>query len=132
MRRIEHWIDGVLTPGQSRRGAPVFDPATGATRAEVLLAEPADIAVAVDAAAKAAVVWRERSASVRARVMFAFRDLLHAHLDELAGIVSDEHGKVLADARGEVLRGIDVVEFACGIPHLLKGVHVADIPLVYW
>ena len=121
MRTIEHWIDGAASRGDSRRTSPVFDPATGVTTGSVLLAEPADVDAAVAAATKAAQAWGERSPLARARVMFEFRDLCNAHLEELAEVVSDEHGKVLADARGEVRRGIEVVEFACGIPHLLKG-----------
>ncbi len=121
MRRIEHWIDGARTPGRGSRTASVYDPATGVVAAEVCLADRTDVDTAVEVAAKAAVAWREKSPPVRARVMFAFRDLLVAHTDELAAIVSAEHGKVLADARGEIARGIEVVEFACGIPHLLKG-----------
>jgi malonate-semialdehyde dehydrogenase (acetylating)/methylmalonate-semialdehyde dehydrogenase len=121
MQRVEHWIDGVGTAGVSTRTAPVHDPALGTETGRVLLAEPADIDAAVDAASKAQVAWAQRSPLVRARVMFAMRDLLVAHTDELAALISAEHGKVVADARGEVARGIEVVEFACGIPHLLKG-----------
>ncbi|MGQ0847350.1 MAG: CoA-acylating methylmalonate-semialdehyde dehydrogenase [Sporichthyaceae bacterium] len=121
MRRIEHWIDGATTPGRGSRLGDVYDPATGGVVAQVALAEAADVDDAVQAAAKAAAAWRERSPSARARVMFALRDLLVAHTDDLAEIVSAEHGKVLADARGEIARGIEVVEFACGIPHLVKG-----------
>jgi malonate-semialdehyde dehydrogenase (acetylating)/methylmalonate-semialdehyde dehydrogenase len=121
MEDIEHWIDGATTAGASTRSAPVYDPARGAVTARVLLAEPADVDAAVDAASKAQVAWAQRSPLVRARVMFAMRDLLVAHTDELARLISAEHGKVLGDARGEVARGIEVVEFACGIPHLLKG-----------
>jgi malonate-semialdehyde dehydrogenase (acetylating)/methylmalonate-semialdehyde dehydrogenase len=121
MQRIEHWIDGAPTPGTSTRTAPVHDPARGTLTGEVLLAEPADVDAAVAAATKAQTAWAQRSPLVRARVMFALRDLLVAHTDELARLISAEHGKVLSDARGEVARGIEVVEFACGIPHLLKG-----------
>jgi malonate-semialdehyde dehydrogenase (acetylating)/methylmalonate-semialdehyde dehydrogenase len=121
MRTIEHWIDGILTPGQSRRTAPVFDPATGAVGANVVLGEAVDVDAAVAAATKAAAAWREKSPSARARVMFALRDLLHRHTDEIAAAITAEHGKTPADAKGEIARGIEVVEFACGIPHLLKG-----------
>jgi malonate-semialdehyde dehydrogenase (acetylating)/methylmalonate-semialdehyde dehydrogenase len=120
-RTIEHRIGGEATAGNSSRRSPVYDPATGEAQAEVLLAEPADVDAAVVAAAEAFMAWSEASLSRRAKVMFAFRELLNDHVDELAGIVSSEHGKVLDDARGEVLRGLEVVEFACGIPHLLKG-----------
>jgi len=121
MLRIEHWIDGVGTAGVSTRTAPVFDPARGTVSAQVRLAEQADVDAAVAAATKAQTAWQQRSPLVRARVMFAMRELLNAHADELAAMISAEHGKVVADARGEVARGIEVVEFACGIPHLLKG-----------
>ncbi len=121
MRTIQHWIGGAPGAGSSTRTGPVWDPATGTQQAEVLLAEPSDVDSAVAVAAKAFQDWGEASLSRRAAVLFAFRQLVHAHLDELAGIISDEHGKVLSDARGEVQRGLEVVEFACGIPHLLKG-----------
>ena len=121
MRTIEHWIGGRTTPGSSGRTAPVYDPATGAVQAEVLLAEPADVDVAVRSASEAAATWSDSSLSTRTRVLFAFRELVNAHLDELAAIVSSEHGKVRSDARGEVQRGLEVIEYACGVPTLLKG-----------
>jgi malonate-semialdehyde dehydrogenase (acetylating)/methylmalonate-semialdehyde dehydrogenase len=107
--------------GASSRTAPVWDPATGEQQAEVVLAEPADVGVAAAAAREAFVDWSETSLSRRAKIMFAFRQLLHENVEKLARIVSSEHGKVLEDAKGEVLRGLEVVEFACGIPQLLKG-----------
>jgi malonate-semialdehyde dehydrogenase (acetylating)/methylmalonate-semialdehyde dehydrogenase len=121
MRTIQHWIGGRLTSGGSTRTAPVWNPATGARQAEVLLAGPDDVRQAVDAAAEAFQAWGDASLAKRTSVLFAFRELVNAHLDELAGIVCDEHGKVLSDARGEVQRGLEVIEFACGIPQLLKG-----------
>ena len=121
MKTIPHWIAGKPTPGASTRTAPVWDPATGRQRAEVLLAEAADVRAAVAAAAEAFESWGESSLSKRTSVLFAFRELVHDRIDDLAAIVSDEHGKVLSDARGEVQRGLEVVEFACGIPQLLKG-----------
>ncbi|HET7574318.1 MAG TPA: CoA-acylating methylmalonate-semialdehyde dehydrogenase [Solirubrobacterales bacterium] len=121
VRTIRHRIGGEETAGASERSAPVWDPATGERQAEVLLAEPADVDAAVGAAAAAFAGWSQTSVSRRAKVMFAFRELLAASVDELARIVSSEHGKVLEDAKGEVLRGLEVVEFACGIPQLLKG-----------
>jgi len=120
-RTIRHRIGGQETGGSSTRTAPVWDPATGEQQAEVVLAESADVDAAVAAARVAFVDWSEASLSRRAKVMFAFRELLNANVDELARIVSSEHGKVLDDAKGEVLRGLEVVEFACGIPQLLKG-----------
>ena len=120
-RTIRHRIRGEELTGASSRTAPVWDPATGAQQAEVLLAEPADVGAAVGAAREAFAEWSEASLSRRAKVMFAFRQLLDANVERLARIVSSEHGKVLEDAEGEVLRGLEVVEFACGIPQLLKG-----------
>jgi malonate-semialdehyde dehydrogenase (acetylating) / methylmalonate-semialdehyde dehydrogenase len=121
MKTIQHWIGGSGTAGASTRTAPVWNPATGEQQAEVLLAEQADVDLAVAAAAKVWDEWRDASLSRRTSVLFAFRQLLNEHIDELAAIVSDEHGKVLSDARGEVQRGLEVVEFACGLPQLLKG-----------
>lgn len=121
MRRIEHWIDGRPTAGASTRTAAVFDPATGRQRAEVVMAEPSDVDAAVASAAAAAPGWRSTSLARRAEILFAARELLHQRRDELAAAVTAEHGKVHSDALGEVARGIENVEFACGIPHLLKG-----------
>jgi malonate-semialdehyde dehydrogenase (acetylating) / methylmalonate-semialdehyde dehydrogenase len=121
MRTIQHWIAGSETAGSSTRLGPVYNPATGAQQAQVALAGPADVDAAVAAAGKAFDEWRDVSLIRRARVMFALRDLIERHLDQLSGIVADEHGKVFSDAKGEVIRGMEVVEFACGIPALLKG-----------
>jgi malonate-semialdehyde dehydrogenase (acetylating)/methylmalonate-semialdehyde dehydrogenase len=121
MRTIEHWIDGTNTPGAATRHAPVWNPATGAQQAQVVLAEPSDVDGAVAAATAAYADWSQASLSRRTKVLFAFRELVNARTDQLAEIVSDEHGKVFSDARGEVQRGLEVVEFACGLPTLLKG-----------
>jgi malonate-semialdehyde dehydrogenase (acetylating)/methylmalonate-semialdehyde dehydrogenase len=118
---IAHRIGGEQTSGRSSRTSPVYDPATGEVQDEVLLAEPADVDAAVAAARAAFAEWSQTSVSRRAKVMFAFRRLLDENVEGLARIVSSEHGKVLEDAKGEVLRGLEVVEFACGIPQLLKG-----------
>jgi malonate-semialdehyde dehydrogenase (acetylating)/methylmalonate-semialdehyde dehydrogenase len=118
---IQHRIGGRSTAGASTRTAPVWDPATGEQQAEVVLAEAADVDAAVRAARKAFEEWGQVSVTRRARVMFAFRNLVERNVDGLARIISAEHGKVLDDARGEVIRGMEVVEFACGIPQLLKG-----------
>ncbi|HET8567036.1 MAG TPA: CoA-acylating methylmalonate-semialdehyde dehydrogenase [Solirubrobacterales bacterium] len=120
-RVVRHRIGGEETGGGSTRTAPVYDPATGEVQAEVLLAEPADVDAAATAAREAFADWSQASVSRRAKVMFAFRRLLDENVEALARIVSSEHGKVLEDAKGEVLRGLEVVEFACGIPQLLKG-----------
>jgi malonate-semialdehyde dehydrogenase (acetylating)/methylmalonate-semialdehyde dehydrogenase len=121
VERIGHWIDGRTTPGATTRTAPVFDPALGRQRAEVLLGAAADVDAAVAAAAAAFAGWSQASLSQRSKVLFAFRELVHRNTDRLAEAITDEHGKVLSDARGEVQRGLEVVEFACGIPQLLKG-----------
>ncbi|MEP6852086.1 MAG: CoA-acylating methylmalonate-semialdehyde dehydrogenase [bacterium] len=121
MKVIAHWIGGAETTGASTRTAPVWDPATGRQQADVVLAEPGDVEHAVAVAAKAAESWAESSLAKRTAVVFAFRHLMASRADELAAVVSAEHGKVLSDARGEVQRGLEVVEFACGIPQLLKG-----------
>ena len=120
-RTIRHRIRGEELTGASSRTAPVWDPASGEQQAEVLLAEPADVDAAGAAARAAFAEWSEASLSRRAKVMFAFRQLLSENVEQLARIVSSEHGKVLEDAKGEVSRGLEVVEFACGIPQLLKG-----------
>src|SRR6266536_3518632 len=121
MRTIEHWINGKTTPGSSSRTGPVWNPATGEQQAEVLLGSRSDVDDAVAAAAAAFPGWSQSSLSKRTKVLFSFRELVNKRIDELAAVVSDEHGKVLSDARGEVQRGLEVVEFACGIPTLLKG-----------
>src|SRR5689334_8070604 len=121
MRTIPHWISGSETTGASTRYGAVWNPATGEQQAQVALAETADVDAAVAAAAKAFEQWRDVSLIRRARVMFALRDLIERHLDELSEHIADEHGKVVSDAKGEVIRGLEVVEFACGIPTLLKG-----------
>jgi malonate-semialdehyde dehydrogenase (acetylating)/methylmalonate-semialdehyde dehydrogenase len=121
MRTIEHWIGGGETTGSSTRHSVVWNPATGQEQAHVLLAEPSDVDAAVQAAAKAFDDWRDVGVLRRARVMFAMRALIEKNMDELAGIVADEHGKTVDDAKGEITRGLEVVEFAAGIPTLLKG-----------
>jgi malonate-semialdehyde dehydrogenase (acetylating) / methylmalonate-semialdehyde dehydrogenase len=121
MRTIQHWIAGSETTGTSARFGAVYDPATGRQQARVALAERADVDAAVTAAAKAFEEWSETSLARRARIMFALRDLVERHVDELAALVSSEHGKVLSDAKGEVIRGLEVIEFACGLPTALKG-----------
>ena len=121
MRTVQHWVGGRPSAGSSTRTSAVYDPATGEQQAEVLLASAQDVEQAVAVARRAADTWSQASLSARTKVMFAFRHLVVEHMDELAAIVSSEHGKVLSDARGEVQRGLEVVEFACGIPQLLKG-----------
>jgi malonate-semialdehyde dehydrogenase (acetylating) / methylmalonate-semialdehyde dehydrogenase len=121
MREIGHWIDGRRQAGSSGRTAPVYDPATGAITAQVELADVGEVDTAVAAAAAAFPGWRATSLSNRADAMFRLRHLLHERREELARLVTSEHGKVLDDAAGEVARGLENVDFACGLPTLLKG-----------
>ena len=118
---ISHWFNGRPTAGGSGRTAPVYNPATGAETARVDLATTAEVDAAVAGAVEAARAWRLTSLSRRSGVLFAFRQLLHDHADELARIVTAEHGKVHADALGEIARGLENVEFAAGVPQLMKG-----------
>jgi malonate-semialdehyde dehydrogenase (acetylating)/methylmalonate-semialdehyde dehydrogenase len=120
-KTIQHHIGGQDTPGSSTRTAPVFDPATGHSQAQVVLADAGDVDRAVKAARAAFEDWQDVSLTRRARIMFAFRELVAEHVNELARIVSSEHGKVFSDAKGEVIRGQEVVEYACGLAQLLKG-----------
>jgi len=105
---------GSSNDGAVARTAPVFDPATGAQTAEVVLATVKDVDHAVTTAAEAFRTWRDTSLTARSRILFAFRELADKHRDDLARLITAEHGKVLEDARGEVARGIEVIEFACG------------------
>ena len=114
MKIVEHWIGGASAPGSSTRTAEVYNPATGQVQARVLLAGTADVDQAVQTAKKAYAAWQDVSLTRRARTMFAFRNLVEQHADDLARLVSAEHGKVISDAKGEVIRGLEVVEFACG------------------
>jgi malonate-semialdehyde dehydrogenase (acetylating)/methylmalonate-semialdehyde dehydrogenase len=120
VRTINHWIGGKPVAGGART-SPVWNPATGAQQAEVPLASVAEVDTAVRAAAAAFETWSQSSLSTRAKVLFAFRELVNARTQDFAEIISDEHGKVVSDARGEVQRGLEVVEYACGLPTLLKG-----------
>ncbi len=121
MKRIHHYIDGQAVEGTSGRRGPVWNPATGEQQAEVDFASVEEVDAAVDAAARAFPSWRATSLARRSEVMFHFRELIDANRKEIASIVTAEHGKVLSDALGELARGLENVEFACGIPHLLKG-----------
>jgi malonate-semialdehyde dehydrogenase (acetylating)/methylmalonate-semialdehyde dehydrogenase len=118
---IDHYIQGRVVAGTSGRAQDVFNPATGAVSARVALASSAEVDTAVAAAQAAFPAWADTPPIRRARVMFRFLELLNQHKDELAHLITAEHGKVFTDAQGEVSRGIDIVEFACGIPQLLKG-----------
>ncbi len=120
---VGHWIGGTRTRGSSQRLQTVWNPATGAAARQVLLAEEADVAAAVASAKAAQPAWGEMPPIRRARVLNAFLALMNQHRDTLAAMLTAEHGKVFSDAQGEVSRGIDIIEFACGVPQLLKGDH---------
>ena len=120
-KHVSHWIGGQPWAGAAERHGDIYDPATGEVTGTVDFASAAVVDDAVASAAKAFPGWRAASLAKRASVLFAFRELLAKRTDELAALISAEHGKVAGDAAGEVARGLEVVEFACGIPHLLKG-----------
>ncbi|WP_145229463.1 CoA-acylating methylmalonate-semialdehyde dehydrogenase [Rudaeicoccus suwonensis] len=119
--RIGQWINGHLVTSDAATTSPVFNPATGEQTGALEFATPAEIDDAVRSATEAAREWRLSSLSKRSAVLFAFRQILHDRSDELAAIITAEHGKVLADAHGEIARGLENVEYACGVPELLKG-----------
>jgi malonate-semialdehyde dehydrogenase (acetylating)/methylmalonate-semialdehyde dehydrogenase len=121
MNRISHWLDGKVVEGTSGRSGVVFDPATGEQQASVDFASVADVDHAVAIAKAAFPAWRATNLSRRAEVMFRMRELVDANRKEIASLISKEHGKVLGDALGELARGLENIEFACGIPNLLKG-----------
>ena len=121
MRDIDHFISGRISRGSSGRFGDIYDPNTGEVQGRVQLASEAEVAAAVASAQAALPGWSSTNPQRRARVLFKFKELLESNIDELAELLSSEHGKVVADSRGDVQRGIDVVEFACGIPHLQKG-----------
>ncbi len=121
MKTIGHLIHGRPATGESGRTSPVHDPATGRVTKQVALASATEVGAAVASAAAAFPAWAATPPARRARAMFRFKQLVEAHVDELAALVTSEHGKVLSDARGSIARGLEIVEFACGLPHLLKG-----------
>ncbi|MDT5266988.1 MAG: malonate-semialdehyde dehydrogenase (acetylating) / methylmalonate-semialdehyde dehydrogenase, partial [Mycobacterium sp.] len=120
-KTITHWMNNEPYAGSGGATAPVTNPASGAVTGQVALASVQDARAVIDAAAAAFPAWRDTSLAKRSTVLFNFRELLNARKGELAEIITSEHGKVVSDALGEVSRGQEVVEFACGIPHLLKG-----------
>jgi malonate-semialdehyde dehydrogenase (acetylating)/methylmalonate-semialdehyde dehydrogenase len=124
---IGHWIDGAVRASTSGRTAPVFNPATGRITAQVALADAEEIAVAIASAQRGFEEWSGYSIAKRQAVLFAFRELLNARRNELAEIITAEHGKVISDALGEILRGQEVVELATGFPHLLKGAYSENV-----
>jgi len=121
MKHVTHWIGGKPWDGEAERHGDVYDPAAGQVTGQVDFATPAEVDLAVAAATDAFLTWRRASLARRASVLFAFRELVRDHATEMAKLITEEHGKVVTDAAGEVARGLEVVEFACGIPHLLKG-----------
>ena len=121
MKHITHWIDGKSYGGAAGMTGDVYNPATGELTGRVDFASAAEVELAVGAARRAFDDWRTVSLSRRSQVLFAFRDLVARHRDDIAALITSEHGKTLEDAAGELQRGMEVVEFACGIPHLLKG-----------
>ena len=127
MKNIGHWIEGRSVDGSSGRTAPVYDPARGRQTGEVALASAAEVGDVVKVALVASSEWGASPLSRRATMFFRLRELLDAHRGDLAALVTSEHGKVLSDAEGEVSRGLECVEFACGIPHLLKGSHSSEV-----
>ena len=118
---IPHFIHGERTAGDGARTADVFEPATGRVQARVALASPGEVTRAVDSAERAFGEWSALNAQRRGRILLTWVDLINEHLDELATLLSKEHGKTFPDAKGDVQRGVEVVEFAAGAPHLLKG-----------
>ena len=120
LRDIDHFIAGEAYASSGRTG-DVFDPNRGEVQAKVKLGTAEELQKAVDAAKAAQPAWAATNPQRRARIMFKFKELVEAHMDELAELLSSEHGKVIADARGDVQRGLEVVEYACGIPQALKG-----------
>ena len=121
MTQITHWINGALDTTQPARTGDIYNPATGKVTKTVAFGTGATVDSAVDAATAAFATWRHSSLTKRTQVLFAFRELVQQNKEKIAALITDEHGKVLSDAAGEVTRGLEVVEFACGIPHLLKG-----------
>ena len=121
MNIIKHFVGGKVISGNSERKGKIFNPATGEQESEVILASKADLDGAVEIAQKAFETWSLNPPLQRARIMFKFKELIEKNFDELAKLIVSEHGKVYEDAKGSLIRGLEVVEFACGIPHLLKG-----------
>ena len=119
MKLIEHFVGGKIIPGTSNKKGKVFNPATGDQEKEVRIASKKDLDIAVEVAKKAFQEWSVKPSLVRARVMFKFKELIEKNSDELTQLIVNEHGKVYEDAKGSLTRGLEVVEFACGIPHLL-------------
>ena len=127
LNSYSHWIAGALAPGTSGRWGDVFNPSLGVVAARVALAHEADVDAAVRAARESFPAWAATPALKRARVMFRFKEIVEQRRAELARLIASEHGKLVSDAAGEVTRGLEVVEFACGAPHLTKGEFAPDV-----
>jgi malonate-semialdehyde dehydrogenase (acetylating)/methylmalonate-semialdehyde dehydrogenase len=127
MSEITHWINGKTFDDSAKRHGEIFNPATGEVSKRVAFGTAATVDVAVKAATDAFAEWRHSSLTKRVNVLFAFRELVNTNKEKIAALITAEHGKVLSDAAGEVTRGLEVVEFACGIPHLLKGGFSAEV-----
>ena len=123
MKTIGHFVDGTRIAGKSGRTKDIFNPNTGEVQAKVSMATPSELDAAVASAQEAQIKWANTNPQKRSRILFAYKQRVEAEMDSLAAMLSSEHGKVLADSRGDVIRGIDVIEFACGIPHGQKGEH---------
>ena len=121
MNHVTHWINGAPSTKSAARQGDIFNPASGLVTGQVDFADSALVDEAVKAASSAFNEWRHSSLTKRVQVLFAFRELINSNKENIAALITAEHGKVLSDALGEVTRGLEVVEFACGIPHLLKG-----------
>jgi len=121
MQRLGHWIGGKLVAGESGRTGPVYNPAIGEQTHEVDFASVAEVDLAIETAREAFASWRRTSLSKRADIMFGIRETFHEHRADIARLITEQHGKVLSDAMGEVARGLENIEFATGVPHLLKG-----------
>ena len=127
MKKISHWVNGKVSTETSGRTGDIYNPATGKVSGTVEFASTAQVGAVVNVATKAFQEWRYSSLTKRTQVLFAFRELLNANKSKVAALITEEHGKVLSDAAGEVTRGLEVVEFACGIPHLLKGGYSEEV-----
>ena len=127
MKKVSHWINGKVSTESSGRTGDIYNPATGKISGTVEFASAAQVGAVVDVATKAFHEWRNSSLTKRTQALFAFRELLNANKSKVAALITEEHGKVLSDAAGEVTRGLEVVEFACGIPHLLKGAYSEEV-----
>ena len=127
MKQISHWVDGAAATAIPERSGPVYDPASGRQTGAVAFASESEVDAAVESAVGAFPAWRDTSMAGRQAVMFGFRELLVRSKDDMAKLISAEHGKTLDDARGEVQRGLEVVEYACVLPELLKGEFSEDV-----